>query len=1076
VGKKKSKLPEKGTRMPEIRQGKWDQLVAAYVDSIQAPSSESAKSHRFGILLNDLFGEQPGFIEEYVEGIEKYVRMKEKDRILRGRVDNLFGNLVIEFERDLRATRREAEDQVRKYVSFVWSDEASTQRRPYVGIATDGQHFAVYSPTLADESKVQLEPEDVDLRLVEEVCLSDLAPAEVYFWLDRYFRRQETLPPTTELIVSDFGVTSHAFHVAGQALLCLWGTLRERSEFAVVYESWEKYLLIVYGSSVADEELFIRHTYLATLAKLMAWCRLAEATTADADELVSVLEGEFFKAKGIENFLEEDFFSWVARDEARKTGIETARMLFSLLQNYNLRQLSEDVLKSLYQELVDPETRHDLGEYYTPDWLAHRMVRKLLDEKPEAKMLDPACGSGTFLYLAIREKRERLGDSPSTLKHIQEAVVGIDIHPLAVIVAKINYVLALGNLLQRRKKREGPVVIPVFLANTLRLPERFMKGPEYGITMDSRTVYIHERLLGDVAVYDRAIGLARDYAARGSGDPVSPQALLAFLEARGFPATRDDAVMRSVHAVAEGLRQCIESARDTIWAFILKNAYKPLFLRGRFDCIVGNPPWIAFHFLDPLYQVFVKQQVTQEYGLLRGRGELITHLEVATLFLVRAAELYLGDEGTIAFVLPRSVFSSDHHDRFRTGTFSRVHLALQEAWDLEGVKPLFNVPSCVVFAQKAGDARTTYPLQAQEVTGQLGRRNASLREAEQTLTVSSAPLFLTRVGSRSFWSTVEGIGAEEASHYAREFRQGATIVPRSFWFVEVKPSAVGFDPSRPPVRTAGRASEQAKAPYKGLLLEGNIEAQFLYATLLSTDLLPFGHLGYRLVLLPIEPTDAGYSIVRPHQARAQGCLDLATWLDKVKEEWQERRGDKAEKVSALGWLDYRRKLTDQNPRATYRVLYPTSATYMCATIVAEHSIVFELGQQQVRARGFVADYVTYWLQTPVREEAYYLVAVLNAPVVDRLLKPMQARGQWGPRHICKKVLELPIPEFDAARPEHFHVVQLGEACTLKVQGWLDSGGPGKVTSIGRLRTMVRDMLKEELKEVDELVEPMLRGD
>jgi len=72
---------------------------------------------------------------------------------------------------------------------------------------------------------------------------------------------------------------------------------------------------------------------------------------------------------------------WPARGEAREPGTEAARLLLGLLRNYNLRELSEDVLKSLYQELVDPKTRHDLGEYYTPDWLAARMVGRLLEEQ-----------------------------------------------------------------------------------------------------------------------------------------------------------------------------------------------------------------------------------------------------------------------------------------------------------------------------------------------------------------------------------------------------------------------------------------------------------------------------------------------------------------------------------------------------------------------------------------------------------------------------------------------------------------------------------------------------------------------
>ena len=110
---KKSKLQEKATRMPDIREAKWERVVSEYLESVQAQQSESAKSHRFVGLLNDLFGlQQPGFIEDYVAGIEKYVKVKQKDRILRGQVDNLFGNLVIEFERDLSKTRPEAEGQL----------------------------------------------------------------------------------------------------------------------------------------------------------------------------------------------------------------------------------------------------------------------------------------------------------------------------------------------------------------------------------------------------------------------------------------------------------------------------------------------------------------------------------------------------------------------------------------------------------------------------------------------------------------------------------------------------------------------------------------------------------------------------------------------------------------------------------------------------------------------------------------------------------------------------------------------------------------------------------------------------
>lgn len=340
---------------------------------------------------------------------------------------------------------------MRRYVAILWSQEPPNARIAYICVATDGVRFVTYSPRVANTVTQEVSPDDVHLHVVEEADWTKLKPHEVFYWLDRYFLRKEILHPTSETIVRDFGLKSHAFQTTTNALLTLWKDIKGQSAFTVIYDSWEKYLRIVYGSEVTGDHLFIRHTYLATLAKLMSWMRISESSSLPGvAQNIEMLEGELFKRQGIENFIEEDFFSWLARGLAVKVAASVVRWLFSLLQNYNLRELSEDVLKSLYQELVDPETRHDLGEFYTPDWLAHRMVKVLLDSKPRAAMFDPACGSGTFLYLTIREKRERLKDSLETLRHILDSVYGADIHPLAVIIAKTNYILALGDLLKKR--------------------------------------------------------------------------------------------------------------------------------------------------------------------------------------------------------------------------------------------------------------------------------------------------------------------------------------------------------------------------------------------------------------------------------------------------------------------------------------------------------------------------------------------------------------------------------------------------------------------------------------------------
>lgn len=1066
--KKQTKLTEKATRIPDIRQ--WGEIITRYLVEVEPCSGETARSTRFGMFMQELLGFQPGFIESYISGIEKYLKAKQKDRILKGEADNLFGNVIIEFEGNIPKKQSEAEEQLRRYTAILWSGEPPEARTPYLCIATDGVRFITYSPILPKPKAKDVSPEDVHLETLEKADWTKLKPEEVFYWLDRYFLRKEVLHPTTEAIEHDFGPKSHAFKTTTHTLLTLWQEIKSKSEFAVIYDGWEKYLRIVYGSEVAGDELFVRHTYLATLAKLMAWMRISESRSLpDEPQTIQMLEGQLFKAQGIENFIEEDFFSWLARAEATKVGVGISSRLFSLLQNYNLRELSEDVLKSLYQELVDPQTRHDLGEFYTPDWLAQRMVEKALKDNPRASVLDPACGSGTFLYMTVKYKREALGNSLQTLEHILTSTAGIEIHPLAVTIARTNYILALGELLKRRK---GRIQIPIYMANSIKLPERELLK-EYELYLDHKQLLIAEVLIQGPQLYDEAIEASREFARSFSGQEADETAFLNLLRRRSPEMASRQELLKAIFPIARVMKELVEENRDTIWAFILKNIFKPLFLKQKFDVLLGNPPWLSYRYVEKgEYQDFLKIRITRDYHLLSGKAELITHMELASLFFLRSAELYLREEGLIGFVLPRSIFTADQHDAFRRGEFS-FPMALKEAWDLEGVSPLFNVPACVFFAIRKG--KTKYPLSCEVISGELKRKNANLAGAEKDLNVSRSSVFYKKIGKRSFLGeTPEGIARQGPSYYRPYFKEGATIVPRTFWFVDIKSHpTLGLNPEKPYVETAQAAERTAKEAYKDVKLGGNIEGEFLYATLLSADLLPFGHLDYRLAVLPVLPSERNYRLIKAEEARREGYLGLAHWLDKAQKEWTKRRGEKAGKMDIYQRLDYTRGITGQDRMARYRVLYPASATYLCGCVIQNHPIKIKIEGQGIKIQGFVVESKAYCYQTDNKADAYYLSSVLSSFVLDKLIKPMQSRGQWGPRDIHKKLLELPIPRFDPKDKAHLRLAGLGEGCSEKVDRWLAGGGAGNIKSIGRLRGMVRETLKEELGEIDGLVKEIL---
>lgn len=1093
---KKTKLTEKPSRIPDISEQDISHKFKEYAEQISSLNTESAKAQRFLILLKDLFGDvSVNFVEDYLHGVEKYISVKQKDIILRGRIDALYGNLIIEFEKDLRKSFNEALEQLKRYTSYLIQ---SGEKANYLCLATDGILFHIYLPKIKSDKEIELEE-------IERIDLTKTDPYQAYFFIDRYFFRKTKLHPKTEEIVRDFGIKSPAFKYCLHVMAGTWGSVKDRSDFKVVYENWEQYLRVTYGSVIGSEDLFLRHSYLAVFTKLIVYMRISESGAVPSQEGIrKILDGDFFTEQGIDNFLEEDFFSWIVREQAKNAGLDIARKLINQLSNYNLRELSEDILKSLYQELVDPETRHDLGEYYTPDWLAQRMVEHILKDNPKASVLDPSCGSGTFLYMTIRHKKHILRDKQETLEHIMKNVVGIDIHPLAVITAKTNYLLALGDLLKKRGNRR--VQIPVYLSDSINPPEEKIQHdlltpvPSYHTKIGGKEAYIPDTVINDPVLYDNVIETTKEFAKHFAGKGGGLEAYENFIKQR-IPQLSDKNTITMLFSTAKAMKELIEEEKDSIWGFVLKNMYKPLFLKEKFDVVIGNPPWLSYRYVDRgEYQEFLKRMIVEEYKLLSGMGtgggkrkvkvELITHMELATLFFLRTADLYLKDGGTIGFVMPRSLFTGDQHNIFRRQQYqlplTESGVGFKEIWDMEKVKPLFNVPTCVFIAQK--NIKTTSPYKAEFISGNLERKNSGLIDAEKLLTAVAGNLYVSAKGVRSFLSpSEEGFSIEqERSPYHSGFKQGATIVPRNFWFVDIKPhSKFGFNPQSPYVETSEASEKTAKENYKGISFKGNIEKDFLYATLLSTDIVPFGYLNFRIVVLPLvhlskpsplagdrggEGEFAGYSIIKESEASKRGFIHLSKWLHKAQKTWEEKRGEKAKGMDVVDWLDYRHKLTEQE-QTKYKVLYPTSATYLCGCVVERKAIKLEIEGQEFELKDFIAESKEYYFETEKKIEAYYLCSILNSPTVDELIKPMQSRGLFGPRDIHKKVWELPIPKFDPSNQAHIALSELGEECTKKVSKFLSKGIPQK--SIGNLRKLIKTEFKNEIKDVDGIVKKIL---
>ena len=140
------------------------------------------------------------------------------------------------------------------------------------------------------------------------------------------------------------------------------------------------------------------------------------------------------------------------------------------LESYDLRQFDHDVIGEIYQSVIPPKERHDLGQYYTPPAIVS-FITRLTITSPDDKVLDPACGSGGFLVGAYRQLKELAAEAGQEKSHdeILEQLYGVDINRFPAHLSAIN--LALRDLAQRTPRVQ--ILVEDFFQVTLEQIQLF---------------------------------------------------------------------------------------------------------------------------------------------------------------------------------------------------------------------------------------------------------------------------------------------------------------------------------------------------------------------------------------------------------------------------------------------------------------------------------------------------------------------------------------------------------------------------------------------------------------------------
>ena len=624
----------------------------------------------------------------------------------RGRADILVQDFAgIETKKQLRDELDDALPQVRRILEKFEKEKALAP----IGIATDGAEWRFYTSVkgqLVQFFDFMLVPGSTD-QFLESSLWSGLT----------VFRRTKHRPdPTASLVAETFRPFGPAFN---EIRAQMKGEISQILAVAPVeltskFQPWFEMFSHVYNrfqercralGKEADDlqpqttvlklhvttlagletqvlqgalELYMRHTYLALLAKaLTALATLGESGTVGAmlKDPASLLTGELTARHGVHICDPNDFFVWAAKGrDPHKLAGAVLKPLARFSDAY-----TDDVFRHLYEIVVDPETRHELGEFYTPRWLAELIVRDIVNT-PNARVIDPACGSGTFLVAALRrlhvlsvEQKEH----PAVPK-LLESVWGLDVNPLSVILARTNLYLTAIHL-AKKQRALGEIRPQAYVADTFVVP-RFEKTEQEKLKTSDSGPIVWTPVTPNIAVptlpgmhpFEAAKEIERVGGALETGEIQGPE---------DVPGEEPLADYR--RALVEAMKDLRATYGNSLWKYVLRNYGIPPLLIGKFDIVIGNPPWLVYREAKGSIKDTI-DAACEKFGV-HPPSQVKTSFNLGVAFFLTSTT-FLKAGGRIGFVLPQSVLDSPHA-AFLAKMQAGKNFRLLKVYDLAEVEP-----------------------------------------------------------------------------------------------------------------------------------------------------------------------------------------------------------------------------------------------------------------------------------------------------------------------------------------------------------------------------------------------------
>ena len=665
---------------------------------------------------------------------------------IQGRVDALYGSVIIEYKKysllDSKKELTKACNQLKnKYLSKV----AENLKEKYIGILFDGKTIVFY----------KYDSKNGDW--IEEKEIFD--ESSLHTWL-LYLSGSVKKEVSPLLLKNDFSLNKK---VPVDFITSLYSTLIESDNIRVsmLYDEWDKTFRYVYGGVLddlsldaifkdifetnekikiedfeIDKFLFVVYTYYAFVVKLFASeiasvnLKISPATPIKyikdsgslKDSLTYIEEGHFFRdISNIDNYIEGGFFSWYLEclNEELEKSIKNVLNLvneYEPLSFFKNENQSRDLLKGLYEDIIPKKIRHDLGEYYTPDWLAQIAVEDSgFNGDENSKVLDPACGSGAFIVESINVIKKYLvgknHNDNESIKYICDRVVGFDVNPVAVLTARTNYLIAISPYITNNNKN---ITLPIFLADSIITPttegKNELKNNSYKISTVEGEFSIPKSLL-DSGYLGKILRLVEETIFHYY--PLKDFNLLLKKE----NIILDEFEQTEINEFYNKIFELHKLNKNQIWAKIILNSFAPL-LHSNFSHVIGNPPWIKWDFLSKEYRDKLSILYLDIYKLFSHKGMKASlgyaHDDISILFTYIAMDKYLAKNGKLTFVLKQTLYKSIAGEQFRSFAIEKINETIPvkciKVHDMLKLNPFGQGQETSVITLEK-NAKTSYPVQ-----------------------------------------------------------------------------------------------------------------------------------------------------------------------------------------------------------------------------------------------------------------------------------------------------------------------------------------------------------------------------